>query len=124
MTLLLDTHVVLWWMAGRPDRVGTKARAAIEIGTPVLVSAVVIWEVAIKRHLGKLDAPDDLLDQLERAEVDLLPITPRHADRVAALPMHHRDPFDRLLVAQAQSDELLLVTADSNLAEYGIETVW
>ena len=124
MTLLLDTHVVLWWMAGRPDRVGTEARAAIEIGTPVLVSAVVIWEVAIKRHLGKLDAPNDLLDQLERAEVDLLPITPRHADRVAVLPMHHRDPFDRLLVAQAQSDELVLVTADSDLADYGIETVW
>jgi PIN domain nuclease of toxin-antitoxin system len=94
------------------------------MGTPVLVSAVVIWEVAIKRHLGKLDAPEGLLDQLERAEVDLLPITPRHADRVAALPMHHRDPFDRLLVAQAQSDELLLVTADSDLAGYGIETVW
>ena len=94
------------------------------MGTPVLVSAVVIWEVAIKRHLGKLDAPEDLLDQLEKAEVDLLPITPRHADRVAALPMHHRDPFDRLLVAQAQTDELLLVTADSDLADYGIETVW
>jgi PIN domain nuclease of toxin-antitoxin system len=124
LTLLLDTHVVLWWMAGRPDRVGTEARAAIEMGTPVLVSAVVIWEVAIKRHLGKLDAPEDLLDQLEKAEVDLLPITPRHADRVAALAMHHRDPFDRLLVAQAQSDELLLVTADSDLADYGIETVW
>jgi len=94
------------------------------MGAPVLVSAVVIWEVAIKRHLGKLDAPKDLLDQLEKAEVDLLPITPRHADLVAALPMHHRDPFDRLLVAQAQSDELLLVTADSDLADYGIETVW
>jgi PIN domain nuclease of toxin-antitoxin system len=124
LTLLLDTHVVLWWMAGQPDRVGTEARAAIEIGTPVLISAVVIWEVAIKRHLGKLDAPGDLFDQLERAEVDMLPITPRHADRVAALPMHHRDPFDRLLVAQAQSDELLLVTADGDLADYGIETVW
>jgi PIN domain nuclease of toxin-antitoxin system len=94
------------------------------MGAPVLVSAVVIWEVAIKRHLGKLNAPEDLLDQLEKAEVDLLPITPRHADRVATLPMHHRDPFDRLLVAQAQSDELLLVTADSDLADYGIETVW
>jgi PIN domain nuclease of toxin-antitoxin system len=94
------------------------------MGAPVLVSAVVIWEVAIKRHLGKLNAPEDLLDQLEKAEVDLLPITPRHADRVATPPMHHRDPFNRLLVAQAQSDELLLVTADSDLADYGIETVW
>ncbi|MFL5872438.1 MAG: type II toxin-antitoxin system VapC family toxin [Solirubrobacterales bacterium] len=124
MILLLDTYVVLWWMAGEQDLVGEEARAAIEMGTPVLVSAVVLWEVAIKRRLGKLDAPDDLLGQLEKAEVDLLPITPRHADRVAALPMHHRDPFDRLLVAQAESDELLLVTADADLADYGIETVW
>jgi PIN domain nuclease of toxin-antitoxin system len=124
LDLLLDTHVVLWWMAGEQDRVGKEARDAIEMGTPVLVSAVVLWEVAIKRRLGKLKVLDDLLEQLERAEVDLLPITPRHADRVAALPMHHRDPFDRLLVAQAQSEETPLATADGHLADYGIEIVW
>ena len=111
-------------MAGEQDRVGGEARGAIEMGTPVLVSAVVLWEVAIKRRLGKLEAPEDLLDQLERAEVDLLPITAGHANRVAAMPMHHRDPFDRLLVAQAQSEGLPLLTADGNLADYGIEVVW
>ncbi|HET8954874.1 MAG TPA: type II toxin-antitoxin system VapC family toxin [Solirubrobacterales bacterium] len=124
MNLLLDTHVVLWWMAGEQDRIGREARGAIEMGTPVLVSAVVLWEVAIKRRLGKLDVSEDLLDQLERSEVDMLPITARHADWVAALPMHHRDPFDRLLVAQAQSEEIPLVTADGDLADYGIEVVW
>jgi PIN domain nuclease of toxin-antitoxin system len=90
----------------------------------VVISAVVIWEVAIKRRIGKLDAPPDLLEQLERAGVDLLPITARHANRVGTLPLHHRDPFDRLLVAQADTDGLALATADDDLSRYGIEIVW
>jgi len=110
-------------MAGEQDRIGEKARRAIA-GNDVLVSAVAVWEVAIKRHLGKLDAPADLLVQLEQAGVGLLPISPRHADRVGSLPPHHRDPFDRLLVAQAESDGLTLVTADQDLHRYGIETIW
>ncbi|HEU5064241.1 MAG TPA: type II toxin-antitoxin system VapC family toxin [Solirubrobacterales bacterium] len=125
MTLLLDTHVVLWWMAGEQDRIGEKARRAIAKGEdPVLISAVVIWEVAIKRQLDKLEAPNDLLDQLEQAGVDLLPVTPRHADRVGTLPLHHRDPFDRLLIAQAEIENLILVTADDELRRYGIKVIW
>lgn len=89
-----------------------------------MISAVVIWEVAIKRHLGKLDAPSDLLEQLEQAGVELLPITARHADRVGTLPMHHRDPFDRLLVAQAAIEDLTLITADARISAYGIDVVW
>lgn len=79
---------------------------------------------AIKRRLGRLDAPDDLLPQLERARVELLPISARHADRVATLPPHHRDPFDRLLVAQAASEALALVTADESLRRYDVDVVW
>jgi PIN domain nuclease of toxin-antitoxin system len=112
-------------MAGEPDRIGKRAQRAIGAGKDrVVISAVVIWEVAIKRRLGKLDAPQDLLERLERAGVDLLPITARHADRVGTLPLHHRDPFDRLLVAQADIDSLTLVTADDDLRRYGIETIW
>lgn len=111
-------------MAGEQDRIGGKAREAIAGGSEVVVSAVVIWEVAIKARLGKLEAPSDLLDQLERGGVGLLPITPRHADRVRTLPLHHRDPFDRLLVAQADCDGLALVTADQHLHQYGVELVW
>jgi PIN domain nuclease of toxin-antitoxin system len=110
-------------MAGEQDRIGEKTKLAI-VENDVLVSAVVIWEIAIKRQLGKLDAPPDLLDQLEDAAVRTLPITPRHADRVGTLPPHHRDPFDCLLVAQAICDELALATTDSDLHLYGVETAW
>jgi PIN domain nuclease of toxin-antitoxin system len=113
-------------MAGEQDRIGKKARRAIEGGAdPIAISAVVIWEIAIKRRLGKLEAPTDLLDQLERANVDLLPITARHADRVATLPMHHQDPFDRLLIAQAVIDDLVLVSADAAMRRYDeIDVLW
>jgi len=84
----------------------------------------VVWEVAIKRRLGKLDAPADLLEQLERARADLLPVTARHANRVGTLSMHHRDPFDRLLVAQADIDGLTLVTGDSEMEAYGVDMLW
>lgn len=125
MTLLLDTHLVLWWMAGEASRISKKALAALgSDGIEPIVSAVTVWEAAIKRGLGKLDAPADLLAQLELAGVELLPITARHADLVASLPPHHRDPFDRLLVAQATIEGLALVSHDESLREYDIEVVW
>ena len=110
-------------MAGEQDRIGKNARQAIA-GNDVLVSAVVVWEVAIKRQLGKLDAPVDLLERLEAAAVGLLSVTARHADRVATLPLHHRDPFDRLLAAQAITEGFPLVTADGELHPYEVEVVW
>ncbi len=112
-------------MAGEPRRISEQATEAITSGKErVMISAVVIWEVAIKRRLGKLEAPADLLARLEGADVDLLPITARHADRVAHLPMHHQDPFDRLLVAQAAVDGLTIVSADSALSRYDVDVLW
>lgn len=112
-------------MDDQHDSISRVAREAIASDqNQVVISAVVIWEVAIKRQLGKLAAPADLLAQLEGVGVDLLPITARHADRIGSLPLHHRDPFDRLLVAQADVDGLSLVTADGHLDRYGIEVVW
>lgn len=112
-------------MAGKQARISKKAATMITApGAQVMVSAVVVWEVAIKRGLGKLDAPDDLLARLEGAGVDLLSVTARHANRVGTLPMHHRDPFDRLLIAQADIEGLALVTADSGLDAYGVELIW
>lgn len=112
-------------MAGEPGRIARRATEALEAdGVRILVSAVVVWEVAIKRRLGKLDAPADLIEQLERAGVELLPVSARHGDRAGALPMHHRDPFDRLLVAQASMDGLTLISADSGMAKYDVEVIW
>jgi PIN domain nuclease of toxin-antitoxin system len=125
LNLLLDTHLVLWWMAGEPSRIGEKALEALgSDGVEPIVSAVTVWEAAIKRGLGKLEAPADLLAQLAGAGVQLLPITARHADLVASLPLHHRDPFDRLLVAQATIEGLPLVSDDQSLRRYEIEVVW
>jgi PIN domain nuclease of toxin-antitoxin system len=125
VSLLLDTHLVLWWMAGEASRISKKALAALgSDGIDPVVSAVTIWEAAIKRGLGKLEAPGDLLAQLEGAGVELLPIAPRHADLVASLPLHHRDPFDRLLVAQATLEGMPLVSDDKSLRRYDIEVVW
>lgn len=112
-------------MGGEGERLSTRATSAISAeGSRILISAVVVWEVAIKRRLGKLNAPADFLEQLERAGVDLLSVNARHADRAGTLPLHHRDPFDRLLVAQAEVDSLALVTADRDLGNYGIELIW
>ncbi|MDP9396954.1 MAG: type II toxin-antitoxin system VapC family toxin [Actinomycetota bacterium] len=120
MNLLLDTHVLLWWLSDDP-----KLRPEIRetVGNPgnvVLVSAASAWEISIQKALGKLDAPDDLEEVVEAAHLQPLPITLGHAMRAGALPKHHDDPFDRMLVAQAQLERLLLTTADRRLAAYEV----
>ncbi|MYE81709.1 MAG: type II toxin-antitoxin system VapC family toxin [Gammaproteobacteria bacterium] len=121
--LLLDTHVVLWWLTDE-GRLREEARQAIAAGrNEVLVSAVTGWEIAIKRALGKLRAPDDMELVVEDAGFGPLPLLFRHAERAGSLPMHHRDPFDRMLVAQAQIEGLVLVTRDERLSRYEVETL-
>lgn len=118
--LLLDTHALLWALSD-DGTLAEDARAAIVGGrTRVLVSTVSIWEIVIKRGLGKLDAPGDLLAQLEDARFEVLTMTAEHALEVGELPDHHRDPFDRLLVAQARIERLTIVTRDSRIREYDV----
>lgn len=118
--LLLDTHVVLWWFAANP-RLSVTARAEIASGECWL-SACSFWEVAIKFRLGKLPvAPDALLAAARHGNFRLLTVSPEHAVATATLPPVHADPFDRLLVAQARSERLTLLTADTVLAQYGPE---
>jgi PIN domain nuclease of toxin-antitoxin system len=125
LRLLLDTHLVLWWMGGEVSRISKRGMAALgSEGMEPVVSAVTIWEVAIKRSLGKVRSPEGMLAALEGAGVELLAVSARHADRVASLPLHHRDPFDRLLVAQASVEGLPLVSADEQLRRYEVEVVW
>jgi len=116
VNLLLDTHVLIWWDDGR--RIAAEARRAIEQADTVYVSAASAWEVAIKTGLGRL-RPTRTVEQAASESGFLeLPITFRHAQRVTALPPHHRDPFDRMLVAQAAVEELILVTRDPIFARY------
>jgi PIN domain nuclease of toxin-antitoxin system len=118
MRLLLDTHVFLWAVAGSP-LLTPAARRLIEAADEVHVSAVSIWEVAIKARLGKVNAdPDELAAAIEPSGFVELPVTAAHAAGVARLADHHRDPFDRLLVAQAMAEPLRLLTADKVLQEY------
>lgn len=120
MRLLLDSHVALWWLADH-DRLGPTSRAQIADADEVLVSAVTPWELGIKRALGKIDFPDGLVGALQDAGFAFLPITAAHAQRAPALPTHHRDPFDRMLVAQAQMERLVLVSADRSFRQYEVD---
>jgi PIN domain nuclease of toxin-antitoxin system len=117
--LLLDTHVLLWWLADDPA-LGERAARAIEREPEVFVSAASVWEIAIKKAIGRLDAPDDLVETVGASGFLPLPIGLAHADRAGSLPPHHADPFDRMLVAQAQLEGLTLVTADARLPAYDV----
>lgn len=118
MRLLLDTHVFLWFLADSP-KLTKKARARIRRADDVFISAASIWEATIKAGLGKLDAdPADLVAGIEASGFVELPVRARHAARVAQLAREHRDPFDRLLLAQAIDEPLRFLTADDTLAGY------
>ena len=124
MRLLLDTHAALWWLVS-DRRFGERALAALEDdANEVLLSAAVVWEVAIKRSLGKLEAPDDFAPTLLSAGVRPLPVRVEHAAAVERLPWHHNDPFDRMLVAQAGIEGADLVSKDDSLRAYGVPIVW
>lgn len=121
--LLLDTHVFLWWR-GMPGELGEGARAAIAEAEIVFVSAASAWEAAIKVSLGRLEIPGPMEEGVVDSGFEKLPVTFAHAERVAGLPQHHRDPFDRLLVAQAQAEGLTLVTRDPAMEPYEVATLW
>lgn len=118
MRLLLDTHIFLWAVAGSP-LLKPAARRAIESADQVYVSAASIWEIAIKARLGKITAgPNELAAAIESSGFVELPVRASHAAGVASLAMHHHDPFDRILIAQAIAEPLKFLTADAVLAQY------
>jgi PIN domain nuclease of toxin-antitoxin system len=122
--LLLDTHALLW-SVGEEDRLSSRAHDVLSAGVvPAYVSAASIWEIAIKRAVGKLTAPDNLMEKVADARFIELRITFEHGVLAGALPPHHRDPFDRMLVAQAQSEGLTLVTNDERIAAYDVPVLW
>jgi PIN domain nuclease of toxin-antitoxin system len=118
--LLLDTHALIWF-TGEPDELRREARDAIVDADTVVVSAASIWEISTKAALGKLRPPvDDVVGELREWGFDLLSITPAHAWAAGRLPDHHRDPFDRMLVTQAQLEGLTIVTRDPDIPRYQV----
>jgi len=123
--ILLDTHVYLWWLVGSP-RLGAKTVNAIRTTPIVLVSAASAWECAIKENLGKLTMPEDytFMETLLATGFDDLPVSIWHAQGVRNLPNHHKDPFDRILIAQAIYENLTLVTVDEQIRAYDAPVLW
>lgn len=122
MRLLLDSHVALWWLEDNAA-LGVGCRQHVFEADEVWVSVVTPWELGIKSALGKLALPGDLVAALEEAGFAMLPISAAHATAAPGLPPHHRDPFDRMLVAQAQIEALAIVTADATLHRYAVTMV-
>ena len=121
--LLLDTHVLLWWLSDDPQLGQTTRQAIADPRNDVYVSAASTWEISIKRSLGKLSAPEDMDSIIDDEGFDKLPISLFHGDQAGMLPEHHKDPFDRMLIAQAQSEGLVVVTNDEKITRYGIRVM-
>ena len=128
MKVLLDTHAFLWWIADSA-RLSVRAHEIISDGDNELyISAVTGWEIAVKARLGRIELPDDpqrfIPDQMRMNAMQGLPVQMSHALQVFALPHYHRDPFDRMLVAQAQIEGLPILTADPQIGLYQVEVIW
>jgi PIN domain nuclease of toxin-antitoxin system len=121
--LLLDTHTTIWWL-GSDDRLSRTAREAISrVGADAAVSVACVWEASIKTASGRLEGPD-LASAVAAAGLPFLHIEEHHAKLAGELPMLHRDPFDRMLVAQARIEQLAIVTADNDIPRYGVPVIW
>jgi PIN domain nuclease of toxin-antitoxin system len=123
MILVLDAHAILWWLADDPTLEQGARDAIADPANDVLVSAATIWEIAIKRAQGKLDAPPGLVASVSQATIDILPISGADAELAGALPPYHRDPFDRMLVAQAMRLSALLVSRDRAFDAYDVHVL-
>jgi PIN domain nuclease of toxin-antitoxin system len=124
LRLLLDTYALLALLSSDYP-LSSGARTTIERpGAQLVVSVVSVWEITIKRAIGKLEAPANVIERIEEAGAEMLTITARHAHATGELPMHHRDPFDRLLIAQAKLEDCAIVTGDRALSLYGVPIVW
>jgi PIN domain nuclease of toxin-antitoxin system len=122
--LLVDTHVLLWWLSDDPALSAAAREAIADPANDPLISAASVWEMAIKRALGKLIVPDDLPARILGQGFGWLAVGADHAWEVRGLPLHHRDPFDRLLVAQALVEGIPIVTGDRRFGAYGVDTRW
>ena len=120
MRFLVDTHALLWAL-GEPGTLSREARDALaDPSNLIVVSSASLWECAIKASIGKLDLPEDFFDSIPEAGYEVMPIRISHLNVYRTLPMHHRDPFDRMLVAQARAEALTLISRDPDIAKYDV----
>jgi PIN domain nuclease of toxin-antitoxin system len=128
MRLLLDTHALLWWLSGDPQLVEPARHVIQEEGSDVYVSAASAWEIATKARIGKLPGAESLAQdfaaEIERHGFLPLPISVEHGQRAGNLPGPHKDPFDRMLIAQAQAENLVLVSNEAIFDQYGLQRQW
>lgn len=118
MNYVIDTHVLLWWLSDSP-RLNSQCRDILRF-KPVWCSVVSLWEIAIKQQIGKISVPDTFFKDVKGQGFIWLEVQFNHIDALQRLPLHHKDPFDRMLVAQAHTEELALITADKNISRYNI----
>jgi PIN domain nuclease of toxin-antitoxin system len=119
---LLDTHIILWWLSD-PTSLSKEAQKCIRSDSEVFLSAAAIWEMSIKSTLGRLEIPNNLLQLLKVEKIFVLDISAEHALAVRSLPLIHQDPFDRIQIAQAQHEEMILITRDRIFKEYDVPLV-
>jgi PIN domain nuclease of toxin-antitoxin system len=123
MKLLLDTHILIWWLSQERRLSQSEIDLITDSDNFIFVSAATAWEIAVKKMIGKLEAPDDLPAALAINNFLELPITIEHSQNLYRLPLHHNDPFDRIMVAQAMSEDLTFMTRDPKIALYDIKII-
>lgn len=126
MIYLLDTHTLLWSMF-REEKLSETARSIIENADSLCVSAVSLWEIAIKQSLGKIEFKQSIVDiatECSRQDIQILDISPKHCELIKSLPMIHNDPFDRMIIVQAMEQQMSIVTKDTIIVQYPVTCVW
>lgn len=123
MKFLLDTHTLIWWLANDVTLSQTAKTVIANPDNLIFVSAASAWEIAIKKQIGKLNIPDDLETQIEKQDFQPLPITISHAAYIEKLPLHHKDPFDRIIIAQAICEKMKIITRDKKFDAYQVDVV-
>ncbi|MEO6589641.1 MAG: type II toxin-antitoxin system VapC family toxin [Pyrinomonadaceae bacterium] len=124
MHLLIDTHILIWFLEGNKLLSKTRRQIVADSQNNIFVSIACLWEMAIKISIGKLTLAKPLADVIKQIEIEgfeILPVLPEHTLQVSTLPFHHRDPFDRIIIAQAQIENLAVMTDDKDFADYGVK---
>lgn len=121
---ILDTHVLLWWL-GTPNKLSEKAiRIISEENIEIFLSTASLWEIEIKREIGKLKVPKNFIEETTNQAILELPILGSHVKKLSTLPKHHKDPFDRMIIAQALEEDLVIISSDPAIQKYSAKVIW